>query len=94
MHPDIMLLFDNYFVSKYNSCTLQVLILNIREDFFVKESKLRLRSAGLLSSAPISQSDYPEAYSRLLDGKQGDAIFDYKEGDVDTMYFTGVEITP
>ncbi|MCI6468387.1 hypothetical protein [Waltera intestinalis] len=60
----------------------------------MKESKLRLRSAGLLSSAPISQSDYPEAYTRLLDGKQRDAIFDYKEGDVDTMYFTGVEITP
>lgn len=60
----------------------------------MKESKLRLRSVGLLSSAPISQSDYPEAYTRLLDGKQGDAIFDYKEGDVDTMYFTGVEITP
>lgn len=66
--------------------------------------------------------DYLEAYTRLLDGKQGDAIFDYKEGDarerrflfydydepthfyeymqtgyagdVDTMYFTGVEITP
>lgn len=75
-----------------------------------------------ISSAPISQSDYLEAYTRLLDGKQGDAIFDYKEGDarerrflfydydepthfyeymqtgyagdVDTMYFTGVEITP
>lgn len=74
------------------------------------------------SSAPISQSDYLEAYTRLLDGKQGDAIFDYKEGDTrkrrflfydydepthfyeymqtgyagdeDTMYFTGVEITP
>ena len=44
-------LFDNYFVSKYNSCTLQVSILNIREGFFVKESKLRLRSAGLLSVA-------------------------------------------
>ena len=44
-------LFDNYFVSKYNSCTLQVSILNIREVFFVKESKLRLRSAGLLSVA-------------------------------------------
>ena len=29
-----------------------------------------------VSSAPISQSDYPEAYSRLLDGRQGDAIFD------------------
>lgn len=26
-------LFDNYFVSKYNSCTLQVSILNIREVF-------------------------------------------------------------
>ena len=51
MHPDIKLLFDNYFVSKYNSCTLQVSILNIREGFFVKESKLRLRSAGLLSVA-------------------------------------------
>ena len=75
-----------------------------------------------ISSAPISQSDYLEAYTRLLDGKQGDAIFDYKEGDarerrflfydydepthfyeymqtgyagdVNTMYFTGVEITP
>lgn len=75
-----------------------------------------------VSSAPISQSDYLEAYSRLLDGRQGDAIFDYKEGDArkrrflfydydepthfyeymqtgyagneDTMYFTGVEITP
>ena len=50
-----------------------------------------------ISSAPISQSDYLDAYSRLLDGRQGDAIFDYKEGDagnVDTMYFTGVEITP
>ena len=51
MHPDIKLLFDNCFVSKYNSCTLQVSILNIREGFFVKESKLRLRSAGLLSVA-------------------------------------------
>lgn len=63
----------------------------------MKESKLRLRSAGFLSSAPISQSDYLDAYSRLLDGRQGDAIFDYKEGyagNVDTMYFTGVEITP
>lgn len=75
-----------------------------------------------VSSAPISQSDYLDAYSRLLDGRQGDAIFDYKEGDarerrflfydydepthfyeymqtgyagnVDTMYFTSVEITP
>lgn len=75
-----------------------------------------------ISSAPISQSDYLEAYTRLLDGQQGDAIFDYKEGDArerrflfydyeepthfyeymqtgyageeDTMYFTGVEITP
>ena len=51
MHPDIKLLFDNYSVSKYNSCTLQVSILNIREGFFVKESRLRLRSAGLLSVA-------------------------------------------
>lgn len=51
MHPDIKLLFDNCFVSKYNSCTLQVSILNIREGFFVKESRLRLRSAGLLSVA-------------------------------------------
>ena len=49
--PTIKSLFDNYFVSKNNCCTLQISILNIREDFFVKELKLRLRSAGLLSVA-------------------------------------------
>ena len=35
-----------------------------------------------ISGAPISQSDFMEAYTRLLDGKTGTEIFDYKEGDV------------
>lgn len=75
-----------------------------------------------ISAAPISQSDYMDAYTRLLDRKTGEEVFDYREGDArerrylfyeyeepthfyeymqtgyagdeDTMYFTGVEITP
>lgn len=35
-----------------------------------------------ISQAPISFEDLQEAYVRLLDGKQSDAVFDWKEGDV------------
>lgn len=35
-----------------------------------------------ISQAPISFEDLQEAYVSLLDGKQSDAVFDWKEGDV------------
>ena len=35
-----------------------------------------------ISQAPISFEDLQEAYTRLLDGKQSTAAFDWKEGDV------------
>ncbi len=35
-----------------------------------------------ISQAPVSFEDLQEAYARLLDGKQSDAAFDWKEGDV------------
>ena len=35
-----------------------------------------------ISQAPISFEDLQEAYVRLLDGKQSDVVFDWKEGDV------------
>lgn len=34
-----------------------------------------------ISEAPISYEDLQEAYVRLLDGAQSDAVFDWKEGD-------------
>lgn len=34
-----------------------------------------------ISAAPISQADFMEAYKRLLDGKTGNEVFDYQEGD-------------
>lgn len=35
-----------------------------------------------ISQAPVSFEDLQEAYVRLLDGKQSEAAFDWKEGDV------------
>lgn len=35
-----------------------------------------------ISQAPVSFEDLQEAYVRLLDGKQSEAVFDWKEGDV------------
>lgn len=35
-----------------------------------------------VSEAPVSYEDLWDAYMRLMDGKQSDAIFDWKEGDV------------
>ena len=35
-----------------------------------------------ISQTPVSFEDLQEAYVRLLDGKQSDAAFDWKEGDV------------
>ena len=34
-----------------------------------------------VSQAPVSYEDLPQAYERLMDGEQSDAIFDWKEGD-------------
>ena len=34
-----------------------------------------------ISEAPVSYVDLWDAYMRLMDGKQSDAIFDWKEGD-------------
>ena len=34
-----------------------------------------------ISEAPVSYADLWEAYMRLMDGKQSDAIFDWKEGE-------------
>jgi hypothetical protein len=35
----------------------------------------------VISEAPISHGDYPEAYLRLLDGAESADVFDWKEGD-------------
>lgn len=35
----------------------------------------------MISEAPVSYGDLQEAFSRLLDGKCGSEIFDYREGD-------------
>ncbi len=40
-----------------------------------------------ISDAPVSFVDLQEAFSRLLDGKPGTDIFDYKEGDERTRRF-------
>lgn len=34
-----------------------------------------------ISEAPISQTDFREAYTRLLDGKSSSEVFDFQEGD-------------
>ena len=35
-----------------------------------------------ISEAPVSYEDLSQAYLRLMDGKQSDALFDWKEGDI------------
>ena len=35
-----------------------------------------------ISEAPVSYEDLSQAYLRLMDGEQSDALFDWKEGDV------------
>lgn len=35
-----------------------------------------------VSTAPISHADFSDAYIRLIDGKTGEDVFEYKEGDI------------
>lgn len=57
------------------------------EDFLRQASLLLIKGRDeqhdtmQISEAPISYEDLQEAYVRLLDGAQSDAVFDWKEGD-------------
>lgn len=57
------------------------------EDFLRQASLLLIKGRNekhdtmQVSEAPISYEDLQEAYIRLLDGAQSDAVFDWKEGD-------------
>ena len=46
-----------------------------------------------IDEAPISYEDLQEAYSRLLDGKQTDEIFDWKTGDKRTRRYLKYQYT-
>ena len=47
----------------------------------------------VIDEAPISYDDLQEAFSRLLDGKTGNAIFDWKAGDKRTRRYLKYEYT-
>ncbi len=44
-----------------------------------------------VSEAPVSYEDMQDGFIALLDGKTGEDVFTFKEGDerVRTMYYTG-----
>lgn len=53
----------------------------LRYNTFLMIKGLNEKKKFEISQAPISHEDMPEAFNRLLDGKNGADIFDWKEGD-------------